>query len=186
MYKVHTNNTVSADSERERGESALLCSNKMDRQQNLCPPHCNGLSATGFIGRWFQMLWWEMRRLQTLMFYRCHFANSAEWKVKSHLRASSGRALDGLWTGSGLFAPHVLLLLSTADGLPLQSNCSYQAVLNHLELTRENELYTMTRPVQNHTQITWVSLEVLLYAILDVVSGCGLPAAPVPLHRRRL
>lgn len=56
-------------------------------------------------------------------------------------------------------------------GVQLESNCSYQAVLNHLKLTRNNELYFMTRPVQNHKHPTWVSLEVLLYAILDVVSG---------------
>lgn len=84
--------------------------------------------------------------------------------------------------GSGRLAPDVLLLLSAADGLPLLSNCSYQAVLNHLELTRDNELFSMTRPVQNHTRTTWVSLEVVLYAILDVVSGYSLPAAPVLLH----
>lgn len=55
-------------------------------------------------------------------------------------------------------------------GAHLESNCSYRAVLNHLKLTRNNELYFMTRPVQNHKHTTWVSLEVLLYAILDVVS----------------
>lgn len=72
--------------------------------------------------------------------------------------------------GSESFTPNVLLYLSTADGLPRLSNCSYQAVLNHLELTRENELYSMTRPVQDHNRTTWVNLEVVLYAILDVVS----------------
>lgn len=56
-------------------------------------------------------------------------------------------------------------------GVHLKSNCSYQAVLNHLKLTRDNELYFMTRPVQNHKDPTLVKLEVLLYAILDVVSG---------------
>ncbi|XP_028332540.1 5-hydroxytryptamine receptor 3A-like isoform X2 [Gouania willdenowi] len=47
--------------------------------------------------------------------------------------------------------------------------CSYQDVLNYLNLTRNNELYTMTRPVKNYRHPTDVSLEVLLYAILDVV-----------------
>lgn len=56
-------------------------------------------------------------------------------------------------------------------GVQLESNCSHQAVLNHLKLTRNNELYLMTRPVQNHKNTTCVTLEVLLYAILDVVSG---------------
>lgn len=50
-------------------------------------------------------------------------------------------------------------------------NCSYQDVLNYLNLTKMNELYTLTRPVKHYKNPTWVSLEVLLYAILDVVSG---------------
>ncbi|KAM9715905.1 5-hydroxytryptamine receptor 3A-like [Menidia menidia] len=62
-----------------------------------------------------------------------------------------------------------LLFTSTADGVSLEANCSYQDVLNYLNLTRNNELYSMTRPVKNYTRPTQVSLEVLLYAILDVV-----------------
>ncbi len=50
-------------------------------------------------------------------------------------------------------------------------NCSYQDVLNHLNLTKNNEMFYMTRPVRNYKRPTRVHLEVLLYAILDVVSG---------------
>lgn len=75
------------------------------------------------------------------------------------------------------------IFFSAADGLPRLSNCSYQAVLNHLELTRENELYSMTRPVQDHKRTTWVNLEVVLYAILDVVSGYSLLASPLLLYK---
>ncbi|XP_038551093.1 5-hydroxytryptamine receptor 3A-like [Micropterus salmoides] len=50
-----------------------------------------------------------------------------------------------------------------------ERNCSYQDVLNHLNLTKNNELYSMTRPVKNYKCPTHVYLEVLLYAILDVV-----------------
>lgn len=57
------------------------------------------------------------------------------------------------------------------DGVSPERDCSYQDVLNHLNLTRNNELYSMTRPVKNYKRPTSVSLEVLLYAILDVVSG---------------
>ncbi|XP_050925213.1 5-hydroxytryptamine receptor 3A [Lates calcarifer] len=46
--------------------------------------------------------------------------------------------------------------------------CSYQDVLNYLNLTKSNELYSMTRPVKDYKQPTTVSLHVLLYAILDV------------------
>ncbi|KAM8887771.1 5-hydroxytryptamine receptor 3A-like [Synchiropus picturatus] len=51
-----------------------------------------------------------------------------------------------------------------------KKTCSYQDVLNHLSLTRSNDLFTMTRPVKDYTTPTKVYLEVLLYAILDVVS----------------
>lgn len=50
-----------------------------------------------------------------------------------------------------------------------EQNCSYQDVLDHLNLSRSNELFSMTRPVRNYRRPTHVSLEVLLYAILDVV-----------------
>lgn len=49
--------------------------------------------------------------------------------------------------------------------------CSYQDVLNHLNLTKDNNLYLMTRPVKDYKQPTIVDLEIVLYAILDVVSA---------------
>ncbi|XP_078136078.1 5-hydroxytryptamine receptor 3A-like [Sander vitreus] len=55
------------------------------------------------------------------------------------------------------------------DGVYPERNCSYQDVLNHLNLNKNNELYSMSRPVKNYKHPTQVSLEVLLYAILDVV-----------------
>lgn len=57
------------------------------------------------------------------------------------------------------------------DGVYPERECSYQDVLNHLNLTTNKELYTMSRPVKHYKRPTLVSLEVLLYAILDVVSG---------------
>ncbi|XP_031171418.2 5-hydroxytryptamine receptor 3A-like [Sander lucioperca] len=62
-----------------------------------------------------------------------------------------------------------LFLLFLTDGVYLERNCSYQDVLNHLNLNKNNELYSMSRPVKNYKHPTHVSLEVLLYAILDVV-----------------
>ncbi|XP_044033748.1 5-hydroxytryptamine receptor 3A-like [Siniperca chuatsi] len=62
-----------------------------------------------------------------------------------------------------------LFLLFLTGGVFPERNCSYQDVLNHLDLTKNNELYYMTRPVKNYKRPTQVSLEVLLYAILDVV-----------------
>ncbi|GLD70923.1 5-hydroxytryptamine receptor 3A-like protein [Lates japonicus] len=63
-----------------------------------------------------------------------------------------------------------LLLLFLTDGAYSQDNCSYQDVLNYLNLTKNNELYFMTRPVKNYKHSTEVQLEVLLYAILDVIN----------------
>ncbi|XP_034715348.1 5-hydroxytryptamine receptor 3A-like [Etheostoma cragini] len=62
-----------------------------------------------------------------------------------------------------------LFLLFLTDGVYPERNCSYQDVLNHLSLTKNNELYSMSRPVKNYKHPTQVSLELLLYAILDVV-----------------
>ncbi|KAM9831205.1 LOW QUALITY PROTEIN: 5-hydroxytryptamine receptor 3A-like [Neosynchiropus ocellatus] len=50
-----------------------------------------------------------------------------------------------------------------------KKTCSYQDVLDHLNLTKSNDLFTMTRPVKDYTTPTKVYLEVLLYAILDVL-----------------
>ncbi|XP_061564830.1 5-hydroxytryptamine receptor 3A-like [Cololabis saira] len=66
-------------------------------------------------------------------------------------------------------AGFLLLLFISVDEVSSEKNCSYQDVLSYLNLTRNNELYFMTRPVKNYKQPTVVSLEVLLYAILDVV-----------------
>lgn len=49
------------------------------------------------------------------------------------------------------------------------TKCSYQDVLSHLNLSRSNELFSMSRPVKDHKQTTRVSLELQLFAILDVV-----------------
>ncbi|XP_073345270.1 5-hydroxytryptamine receptor 3A-like [Pagrus major] len=54
------------------------------------------------------------------------------------------------------------------DGEASGKVCSYQDVLNYLNLSKSNELFFMTRPVKDHKQATKVSLELLLYAILDV------------------
>ncbi|XP_036937614.1 5-hydroxytryptamine receptor 3A-like [Acanthopagrus latus] len=63
----------------------------------------------------------------------------------------------------------VILLLLLTDVVNTEGNCSYQDVLNHLNVKKDNELFFMTRPVKNFRRPTQVSLEVLLYAILDVV-----------------
>ncbi|XP_040885392.1 5-hydroxytryptamine receptor 3A-like [Toxotes jaculatrix] len=62
-----------------------------------------------------------------------------------------------------------LFLLFLSDGMCSEDSCSYQDVLNYLNLTKTNEQYFVTRPVKNYKNHTLVQLEVLIYAILDVV-----------------
>lgn len=55
------------------------------------------------------------------------------------------------------------------DGASLKKVCSYQDVLDHLNLTADNSVHKLTRPVWDHTQTTMVMLDITLYAILSVV-----------------
>ncbi|XP_055005942.1 5-hydroxytryptamine receptor 3A-like [Boleophthalmus pectinirostris] len=67
----------------------------------------------------------------------------------------------------GLMGTLWILLLFT--GGVAARTCRFHDVLEHLNLTRDNELFYMTRPVNDHRQATLVSMEMCLYAILDVV-----------------
>nr|XP_061787659.1 5-hydroxytryptamine receptor 3A-like [Nerophis lumbriciformis] len=60
------------------------------------------------------------------------------------------------------------LLLLLTGGVPADRVCSYNQVLEHLNISADQTLYSMTRPVRDHTKTTVVTLEVILYAILDV------------------
>ncbi|XP_007558436.1 5-hydroxytryptamine receptor 3A-like isoform X2 [Poecilia formosa] len=59
----------------------------------------------------------------------------------------------------------VLIVVEVASS---ERVCSYQEVLNYLNLNRGNDLFSLTRPVKDFRKATKVHLEVLLYAILDV------------------
>ncbi|XP_061568552.1 5-hydroxytryptamine receptor 3A-like [Cololabis saira] len=48
------------------------------------------------------------------------------------------------------------------------SDCSYKALLEHLNLTTNNRALQITRPVKNWTSSTLVQLKMSLYGILDV------------------
>ncbi|XP_019725684.1 5-hydroxytryptamine receptor 3A-like [Hippocampus comes] len=61
-----------------------------------------------------------------------------------------------------------VMLLLTGVAASSERVCSYQEVLDHLNLTARSALYSMTRPVKDYKKPTVVSLEVVLYAILDV------------------
>ncbi|XP_015237493.1 PREDICTED: 5-hydroxytryptamine receptor 3A-like [Cyprinodon variegatus] len=47
-------------------------------------------------------------------------------------------------------------------------NCSSQSVLEHLNLTQNSDKYTVERPVRHYNHLTWVLLEMKIYAILDL------------------
>ncbi|XP_061564874.1 5-hydroxytryptamine receptor 3A-like [Cololabis saira] len=61
-----------------------------------------------------------------------------------------------------------LLLLILTDGVSCKV-CSYQDILDYLNLTTDNSVYKLTRPVLDHTHVTVVKLNLVLYAILAVV-----------------
>ncbi|XP_054609550.1 5-hydroxytryptamine receptor 3A-like [Dunckerocampus dactyliophorus] len=65
-----------------------------------------------------------------------------------------------------LFGFFFMLLFN--GSVPTERVCGYTEVLDHLNLTADNSLYYMTRPVKDYRKTTVVSLEVILYAILDV------------------
>uniref|UniRef100_A0A3Q3QS10 Uncharacterized protein n=1 Tax=Monopterus albus TaxID=43700 RepID=A0A3Q3QS10_MONAL len=72
--------------------------------------------------------------------------------------------------------------------------CSYQDVLDHLNLTTDNSVFKLTRPVLDHTHPTLVGLDIVLYAILAMVGAqwnderiswdptqfCGITGVSVP------
>ncbi|KAM3859825.1 5-hydroxytryptamine receptor 3A-like [Diretmus argenteus] len=65
-----------------------------------------------------------------------------------------------------------LLLLFPTDfavAAASQKVCSYQEVLDYLNLTRGNDVFTSTRPVLDYTHTTTVKLDVILYSILGVI-----------------
>ncbi|XP_067344507.1 5-hydroxytryptamine receptor 3A-like [Channa argus] len=59
-------------------------------------------------------------------------------------------------------------LLFLTDTTSSEENCSYQDVLNYLNLTKSNEHFFMTRPVKNHRNATQLRVDMVLYAILDM------------------
>ncbi|XP_062298246.1 5-hydroxytryptamine receptor 3A-like [Scomber scombrus] len=63
----------------------------------------------------------------------------------------------------------VVVLLFLTDGALCKKVCSYQDVVDYLNLTRDNSVYKLTRPVLDYTHPTTVELDILLYAILAVI-----------------
>ncbi|XP_035997589.1 5-hydroxytryptamine receptor 3A isoform X1 [Fundulus heteroclitus] len=62
----------------------------------------------------------------------------------------------------------VMDILQKEDGVSCEV-CSYQDVLDYLNLTADNSVFKLTRPVLDHTHTTVVKTDIILYAILSVV-----------------
>ncbi|XP_070783693.1 5-hydroxytryptamine receptor 3A-like [Enoplosus armatus] len=62
-----------------------------------------------------------------------------------------------------------LLLIVFTDGASSKKVCSYQDVLDHLNLTTDNSVFKLTRPILDYTHPTIVELDIILYAILAVI-----------------
>lgn len=63
------------------------------------------------------------------------------------------------------------MFLDILAELRVNDNCSYKALLEYLNLNKNNELYTLSRPVKRPTRPTRVNLKMVLYSILEVVSS---------------
>ncbi|XP_049420121.1 5-hydroxytryptamine receptor 3A-like [Epinephelus fuscoguttatus] len=58
--------------------------------------------------------------------------------------------------------------VSAVDKADSEVTCSYQDVVNYLNLTKNKELYTITRPVTDYKQTTKIHIQMSIYGILDV------------------
>ncbi|XP_017291595.2 5-hydroxytryptamine receptor 3C [Kryptolebias marmoratus] len=79
----------------------------------------------------------------------------------------SAHNLPQLRTAEMIHAGFLLLVVLT-DGVSCKV-CSYQDVLDYLNLTVDNSVFKLTRPVLDHTHTTVVKLDIILFAILAVV-----------------
>ncbi|XP_070708439.1 5-hydroxytryptamine receptor 3A-like [Pempheris klunzingeri] len=62
-----------------------------------------------------------------------------------------------------------LLLIVFTEVTSCKKVCSYQDVLDHLNLTTDNSVFKLTRPILDYTHPTVVQLDIFLYAILAVI-----------------
>ncbi|XP_077407234.1 5-hydroxytryptamine receptor 3A-like [Vanacampus margaritifer] len=86
--------------------------------------------------------------------------------IMSGLKSSSTARLHVTVTMTVLV---VVLILSGVGGASPGKVCSYQDVVDHLNLTSSNRAFQLTRPVLDHTHPTVVELSIILYSILAVV-----------------
>ncbi|KAK7918838.1 hypothetical protein WMY93_010122, partial [Mugilogobius chulae] len=61
------------------------------------------------------------------------------------------------------------LVFVSVDVGRCKSVCSYQDVLDHLNLSMSNDVYKLSRPVLDHTTPTHIELNIVLYSILALI-----------------
>ncbi|XP_034426826.1 5-hydroxytryptamine receptor 3A-like [Hippoglossus hippoglossus] len=61
------------------------------------------------------------------------------------------------------------IFIFLTGGMSSKNVCSYHDVLDYLNLTTDNNVFKLTRPVLDHTHHTRIQLDILLYAILAVI-----------------
>ncbi|KAM9716173.1 LOW QUALITY PROTEIN: uncharacterized protein ACNS7B_022270 [Menidia menidia] len=119
----------------------------------------------------------EIKKTVTLLSSRREDKKSGYWTRDIDISGSPGSHICCApishpgFSGFTLMLPTeflVVLLLTVGGGMASDKVCSYHDVLNYLNLTKANELFSITRPVKDYKKPTEVFLEVLLYAILDV------------------
>ncbi|XP_011490769.1 5-hydroxytryptamine receptor 3A [Oryzias latipes] len=76
---------------------------------------------------------------------------------------------DAAWLSSGSGdLPNEETTFNQSFAEKTERVCSYSEVLGFLNLTKDNNLFIMSRPVKDHKKVTNVFLEMVVYAILDV------------------
>ncbi|XP_037546868.1 5-hydroxytryptamine receptor 3C-like [Nematolebias whitei] len=79
----------------------------------------------------------------------------------------SRKRVDSSFQVGGELLPHVKEIMYLGV-LFTTHTCTYQNVLNFLNLTKSNEMYTMSRPTSHYKNETLIFLDMAIYAILDV------------------
>lgn len=65
---------------------------------------------------------------------------------------------------------NVFLCVLLDNEVEVEKLCNFQAIVQHLDLSKDSIKYTVSRPIINNSHHTDVVLDMKLYAILDMVS----------------
>lgn len=93
------------------------------------------------------------------------------WSNKLKIRNESTEAAL-LFSYHNISLKNVFLcvLLDNEVEVEVEKLCNFQAIVQHLALSKDSIKYTVSRPILNNSHHTDVVLDMKLYAILDMVS----------------